>query len=86
MFLKIFIFFLGLTKRQYEVVRLTNKQFYPCYSVLQRYKKICYPSSESLTITESLAEIQLQSLLDHTASRLMEYLADVIQTLTHEER
>lgn len=29
----------GLTKAQYEIIRETNKSFFPCYSVLQKAKK-----------------------------------------------
>ena len=36
-------------------------------------------------VTETCIEIQLQELLDHTASRLYKYLAEVIETCTQEE-
>ena len=47
-------------------------------------KKTCYP--DSFTVTESLAEVDLQSLLNHTAERLVLYLEEVIKTLTESGR
>src|ERR1700712_873626 len=49
-------------------------------------KKTCYPDSDSFTVTESLAEVDLQSLLNHTAERLLLFLEEVIKTLTERER
>src|ERR1700712_4702935 len=49
-------------------------------------KKTCYPDSDSFTVTESLAEVDLQILLNHTAERLLLFLEEVIKTLTESER
>lgn len=40
-----------LTREQYETIRSTNKHFFPCYSLLQKEKKKCYPPSDSCTIS-----------------------------------
>lgn len=40
------------------------------FQVLLNAKKKCYPKCE--TITETSAEVELQSLLDHTAERILE--------------
>lgn len=67
-----------LTKRQYEIIYSSNKNVYPCYSLLQQAKKECYPKEESINVTETCAEIKLQDLLDHTTSRLIKYLGEEI--------
>ena len=76
----------GLTKFQYEIVRTSDKKQWPCYSILVEEKKTCYPDPDSFTVTESLAEVDLQSLLNHTAERLVLYLEEVIKTLTESGR
>lgn len=73
-----------LTRHQYNTIRGPNKDRYPCYSVIQSAKKECYPAS--ITVTEILAKVKLQDLLDHTALRLCDYLSDVINSITQEER
>lgn len=39
-----------------------------------------------MRVTETCSEIKLQDLLDHTCTRLCEYLDEVIETLSEEER
>lgn len=75
-----------LTQGQYEIIRKTNKSFFPCYSRLQQAKKQCYPPPESCTITSTSAEAQLQPLMDVTIKRLFEYLEEVLVTLNKQER
>lgn len=74
----------GLTKAQYERVRETNKSFFPCYSVLQKVKKECYP--EIHRVTETCAEVRVQKLMDHTANRLISHLGEVVEHLSEEEK
>lgn len=74
-----------LTKRQYEILHESNKNIYPCYSLIKEEKKNCYPREESMRVTETCAEVHLQDLLNHTASRLCKYLEDVFETCTPEE-
>lgn len=74
------------TKRQYEILHESNKKiFYPCYSLIKKAKKDCYPREESMRVTESCAEVHLQDLLNHTASRLCKYQQDVFETCGPEE-
>lgn len=75
-----------LTKRQYEIIRNTNKALYPCYNRLLQAKQECYPPKECLRVTSTCAESSLQSLLDNTVTRLSVYLADVLITLNEERR
>ncbi|CAG5030363.1 unnamed protein product [Parnassius apollo] len=65
-----------LTQGQYEIIRKTNKKFFPCYSALQKAKKKCYPPQESCMVTSTSAEAQLQPLMDVTVRRLSEYLEE----------
>lgn len=74
-----------LTQGQYEIIRKTNRKFFPCYSVLQKAKKKCYPPKETCTVTSTSAEADLQPLMDVTVRRLSEYLEDVLLTLKEEE-
>ena len=75
----------NLSRKQYDIVRNTKKQVYPCYSFLQKAKLDCYPEKDSYNVTESCAEIQLQPLLNHTATRLLLYLEDLIDRLDNDE-
>ena len=47
--------------------------------------KKCYPNEDAITVTETLVEVKLQSLLDHTATMLCLYLNEVLQQLDYEE-
>nr|XP_022901971.1 uncharacterized protein LOC111414763 [Onthophagus taurus] len=76
----------GLTRAQYERVRETNKSFFPCYSILQRVKRECYPVQEAFRVTETCAEVELQKLMDHTASRLISHLKDAVEPLNNDEK
>lgn len=76
----------GLTRAQYERIRETNKSFFPCYSVLQKAKKDCYPVPEAYTVTATCAEVKLQELMDHTASRIILHIKEPLQFLNEEEK
>lgn len=75
-----------LTRRQYEIVRNTNKKFFPCYTLLQKAKQECYPPAESCRVTSTYAETDLQPLVDHTVRRLSIFLEEVLTTLKEQER
>lgn len=75
-----------LTRRQYEIIRNTNKMFYPPYYILLQAKQECYPPKECLRITSTSAESSLQSLIDNTVTRLSIFLEEVLLTLNEEER
>ena len=76
----------NLSKKQYEVIHAANKNIYPCYSLIKNAKQDCYPKKESMNITETCAEVNLQDLLDHTSLRLCKYLEEVIENLTEDEK
>ncbi|KAJ8930160.1 hypothetical protein NQ314_017056 [Rhamnusium bicolor] len=46
-----------LTRHQYEIIRNTNKAFYPPYYLLLQAKQECYPPKECLRVTSTCAEI-----------------------------
>lgn len=75
-----------LSKRQYNIIRSYNPDMYPSYPQIREAKKECYPDKESIKVTETLAEIKLQSLMDHTATRLLKDLQKMLVTLEEEER
>ncbi|KAL4705530.1 hypothetical protein ACJJTC_005362, partial [Scirpophaga incertulas] len=75
----------GLTQAQYEIVRDTNPSFYPCYTILQKLKKECYPTIHR--VTETCAEVTVQNLMDHTAQRLILHLGEgAVEQLTELEK
>lgn len=67
---------LKLTKQQYTQLRLRaiekGSNLYPAYHHITDAKKDCLPSEDTIKITAISAEVQLQSLLDHTAQRLLQ--------------
>ncbi|KAK9688610.1 hypothetical protein QE152_g35188 [Popillia japonica] len=75
-----------LTRRQYEIIRNTNKTFYPPYYLLLEAKQKCYPPKECLRVTDTCAESCLQSLIDNTVTRLSIFLEEVLLTLSEEDR
>lgn len=75
-----------LTRRQYEIIRATNQRHYPCYDLLLKAKQECYPPKTDLRITATCAEMELQSLINHTVMRLSTFLEEVLITLNDFER
>ncbi|XP_046384825.1 uncharacterized protein LOC124155152 [Ischnura elegans] len=65
-----------LTKSQYLFIRETAKfhghDIYPNYERVKKAKKVTYP--EGITIEEEKCEVDLQSLLNHTASRIISFI------------
>ena len=63
----------NLTKHLYLLIRsfINNKLdigFLPCNDSILNEKQKSYP--EQITVSESVAEVELQNLLDHTASQI----------------
>lgn len=77
-----------LSRNQYQGLRNisleNNCRLYPSYKVVQQAKIKCYPLKLEMTITESIAEVKLQSLLNHTTERIMLMQTEVIKNLTSE--
>lgn len=76
----------NLSRRQYEIIRHSHKKMYPSYTLLQQEKNNCYPNKDSYRVTDTNAEVQLQHLMDHTVTRLLQYLEEVRETLSDVER
>lgn len=72
-----------LTVDDYNDLRKIDKQKFPPYKVVAKAKEECYPRSNSIKINEKGAEIELQSLLDHTAQRILLSQKPVLDTLTN---
>lgn len=75
---------LKLSKWQYMTLRETTiregaTDIYPSYYKVQQVKKQCYPSKQSVTVTDSSARITLQALLDITVKRILESLPESVQ-------
>lgn len=67
-----------LTRNQYNIIRAKDKARFPSYKILQNAKQNCYPKPEHILVNDVFAEVKLQGLLDHTASRLLQVQRDVI--------
>lgn len=72
-----------MTYHSYQVVRLRAKScglpLYPSYRHVLEAKKRTYPPN--ITISETSADVKLQSLLDHTSERILIVQKDVIEAL-----
>lgn len=69
-----------LTRHQYNIIREQDKDRFPSYKKIQAAKKECYPQKESIIVTDTAAEVKLQALLDHTASRLLDAQYEVLSS------
>lgn len=74
------------TRRQWEILHGANKNIYPCYSLIQKAKKDCYPDETSMRVTETCSEIRLKAILDHTALRLFKYVSEVVELCSEKEK
>lgn len=75
-----------LSKSTYLNMRLESKScgadIWPIYNNVRTVKEKCRPSKETISIHENVAAIAVQSLLNHTAKRIIDKQAAVIlQTL-----
>lgn len=76
-----------LSSRQYKACRALvknhNADIFPTYQTVLEAKEKCYP--EGIVATETVGEIKLQELLNHTASRIIEYQEEVIEAVNPEK-
>ena len=73
-----------LTKNQYLLIRTfinskTSAEILPSYEKILKAKTKSYP--ENVIVSESKAEVELQSLLDHTVSRILDLQNEAINNL-----
>ena len=70
-----------LSKSQYTLLRVQAKQrnvdLYPTYNEVGEAKLNCYTYLGDITVTEISARVNLQSLLDHTARRIIQTISPV---------
>lgn len=75
-----------LSTHQYEIIqkqaKLRKANIYPSYYYILASKKLCYPSNDSIQISETCVNIQLQPLLDHTIQRYKQNL-QIFNTNVH---
>lgn len=78
-----------LTRHQYNVVRSqamkTRCKIFPAYYLVREAKRLCYPDSDAITITETSAEVQLQALLNHSVKRIVEVQKEVLEALKEDD-
>jgi hypothetical protein len=55
-------------------------EIYPNYHKLTAAKEECYSHKEAIVVSDSVTEVKLPALLDHTFSRLLKAQEDVIST------
>lgn len=68
-----------LTRRQYSIIRSKAPLVFPSYKRVQKVKQNSYPTKSKITVTPTSAEVELQALLDHSISRLVEAQKDVFE-------
>lgn len=68
-----------LTTHQYKVVRSRDPKKFPAYKNVITAKRKCYP--ENIEVSETIAEVKLDSLLRHTAERLCQVQIEVLNRL-----
>lgn len=70
------------TKNSYMLMqsgaKSRNANIYPPYNVLREAKNRCYPEGSAISVTDLSAEVRLQSLVDHTARRIVAVQKEVI--------
>lgn len=76
-----------LTKHQYLLIKnfvntKISPNVLPCYQQITEAKKKCYPAN--INVTASSAEVELQSLFDHTVSRILESQKEVLDQIPNE--
>ena len=75
----------NLSKKSYTLIRTQAKSdglnYYPSYGKLQKTKEMCYPNEGSITVTETMAQVELESLLNHSCSRILKLQREVVITL-----
>lgn len=59
----------SFTKQQYNNIRELNKTQYPSYNKVREAKSNCRP--QGITVTETVAQVPLKDLLDHTVCRII---------------
>lgn len=72
-----------LSRHQYNLIRQSNSDRFPSYKILQTEKKKCYPSN--IKVNETMVEVPLQDLLNHTLERLIIVQENVLSLLSSEE-
>lgn len=79
---------IGLSQGQYQKLRNAHLQkkskMLPSYKQIQKAKVQCYPTS-GLSFTDSVAEVKLQPLLDHTIDRIILCQTEVLKSLSEEQ-
>lgn len=73
----------NLSVHQYNTIRQQaneiNNKMYPPYHKVKAAKQLCYPCD--ISVTETRAEVKLQSLMDHTITRLCKAQEEVLTTI-----
>lgn len=57
---------------------LSGADIWPTYNAVREAKSQCRPPKEDIVISEKKADVSLQSLLEHTAQRLIKLQHEVI--------
>jgi hypothetical protein len=74
---------MSLTVDNYQLLRTScvkkgHKNLFPSYKEVVKAKTACRPDPNTVRITESHAEVQLRSLLEHTTRRIVEMQKEVV--------
>lgn len=76
------------TKASYNAMRtgakIRNADIYPSYHRILEAKEKCYPSN-GIKVSDVIAEVPLQDLVDHTACRILKLQKEVIEEFNYTE-
>lgn len=78
-----------MSKHQYQVIRKlvnqkTEPDVFPSYAKVLKAKQECYPAPQTIKISDSLAEVSLQGLVNHTAERIVESQREIFENLDYD--
>ena len=80
---------MGLTRATYRCMRRAAKDrgcnLYPSSCKVSEAKLQCMPAAETFLLEPHLAQVPLQQLLEHTATRLLELQTDVLAKLERQD-
>lgn len=68
----------------YQLSKARGCNIFPPYSALQVVKSICNPTQ--IEISENIAQVSMQNLLDHTAEQILVLQKEVISQMENVSR
>lgn len=78
----VFLLDQSLSKEVYNAIRreclMSGANIWPAYDKLRETKSLLRPSKDTIVINEHIAQVSLQSLLNHTSKRIVEMQEEIL--------